>query len=72
MLKKGAARMRDIEKLAKDLFQMAHDKDAVLALACFKDGEGIVVVNGTHDDLMHAVFAIIEYMRRHTATQREY
>ena len=64
--------MRDIEKLAKDLFQMAHDKDVVLALTCFKDGEGIVVVNGTHNDLMQAIFTMIEYMRSHIATQREY
>ena len=64
--------MLDIEELANTLFQLAHDKDAVLMLTCFKDGKGFMAVNGTHDELMQAIYQLIDYMRGNLVTSRKY
>lgn len=61
-----------LEEPACKLFDMARENDVVLALTYFKDGKGCVVVNGTHDELMQAIYTMIDYMRGHLVTSRKY
>lgn len=67
--------MLDVDKmqeLANELFEVARNENAVLALTYFKDGEGFVTFNGTGNDLIHAVYVLVDHMRAHNVTSREY